>query len=210
MKHARLLLSLTLALTAGCAAKISLPLNDPQLGEAREAIKQARQADAEQCAPALQAKAVASLYWAAHEITEEEYHPDENASLIANAVRYARQAEAKAKKMCWRLEGVHFAFDSAELTPDSRTTLDDAVAKLKKARHIRVEIAAHTDSIGTEDYNLKLSERRAKAVFDYFVTHGIDGSRLTVKGYGESQPVASNDTKEGRALNRRVELRVQQ
>ena len=71
-----------------------------------------------------------------------------------------------------------------------------------------VEVAGHTDSIGTEEYNEGLSQRRAQSVLDYLVEQGINASRMTAKGYGESQPIASNDTSEGRAKNRRTELVV--
>ena len=71
-----------------------------------------------------------------------------------------------------------------------------------------VEVAGHTDSRTSDAYNQALSQRRAKVVFDYLVAHGIDASRMTWKGYGESQPIATNDTAEGRAQNRRTELIV--
>ena len=71
-----------------------------------------------------------------------------------------------------------------------------------------VEVAGHTDSTGAEEYNQGLSERRANSVKDYLVSKGVQAQRLQAKGYGESMPVASNDTKEGRAENRRVELIV--
>ena len=69
-----------------------------------------------------------------------------------------------------------------------------------------IAVNGYTDGIGGEAYNQKLSERRAGSVVDYFVKGGLDKSRFTAKGYGEAQPVAPNDTKEGRAKNRRVEL----
>jgi OOP family OmpA-OmpF porin len=71
-----------------------------------------------------------------------------------------------------------------------------------------VEVAGHTDSTGSETYNQGLSERRANSVKDYLTSQGVTATRLSAKGYGEAQPVASNDTKEGRAENRRVELIV--
>jgi OOP family OmpA-OmpF porin len=106
------------------------------------------------------------------------------------------------------LEGVHFDFDKATLKPEARAILDQAAALLAKHERVVVEVAGHTDSIGTEEYNQGLSERRAQAVQDYLVGKGIRASRLSAKGYGESMPVASNDNKEGRAENRRVELVV--
>lgn len=74
---------------------------------------------------------------------------------------------------------------------------------------LKVEIAGHTDNIGTAAYNMQLSQRRAEAVKDYLVKKGIDPRRITAKGYGKTRPLASNDDeKEGRELNRRVEFRV--
>jgi OOP family OmpA-OmpF porin len=78
---------------------------------------------------------------------------------------------------------------------------------LKRNADDKIEIAGHTDSQGDAEYNQGLSERRAQAVADYLVAHGANGSNLAVKGYGESHPVADNGSKEGRAANRRVELR---
>ncbi|MGH8279856.1 MAG: OmpA family protein [Gammaproteobacteria bacterium] len=106
------------------------------------------------------------------------------------------------------LPGVDFAHNSAVLTPSSRGTLDNAVQTLKNNMHINAEVAGYTSSTGTAAYNLKLSQRRAESVMKYLVGHGIDAGRLTAKGYGEADPVASNKTAAGRAKNRRVELRV--
>ena len=107
------------------------------------------------------------------------------------------------------LKGVNFDSDSANLRPESSAILDDAVATLKRYPQLRIEVAGHTDSSHTDAHNLILSKNRAQAVSDYFVQHGIDAARLVPKGYGESQPVADNATIEGRAVNRRVEMRLQ-
>jgi OOP family OmpA-OmpF porin len=106
------------------------------------------------------------------------------------------------------LEGVNFDFDKATLKPETMVILNEAAALLDKHERVVVEVAGHTDSIGTETYNQGLSERRAKAVQDYLVSKGVKASRLSAKGYGESLPIASNDTEAGRAENRRVELIV--
>ena len=106
------------------------------------------------------------------------------------------------------LEGVHFDFDKATLRPEAIVILNQAVGLLKTQNRVVVEIAGHTDSVGSEQYNQALSERRAIAVKDYLESQGISATRLTARGYGEAQPVASNDTEEGRAQNRRVELIV--
>lgn len=107
----------------------------------------------------------------------------------------------------YKLERVNFEFDSAKLTADSTASLDAAVQILKRHSDLKVEVAGHTDSVGNDDYNMGLSERRAQAVADYLIANGADAANITVKGYGETDPVADNGTEEGRAANRRVELR---
>jgi OOP family OmpA-OmpF porin len=82
----------------------------------------------------------------------------------------------------------------------------DEAAQIMKEEDLSVVAEGHTDSIGSVSYNLKLSERRANSVRDYLITQGVPADRLEAKGFGKSQPVASNDTPEGRAMNRRVEL----
>ena len=106
------------------------------------------------------------------------------------------------------LEGVNFDFNKSSLRPESYAILDGNIAKLK-ANTKKVTVEGHTDNIGSDAYNDKLSNKRAKTVSDYFVSKGIDASRLTAVGKGESSPIASNDTEEGRFKNRRVELRAQ-
>lgn len=113
------------------------------------------------------------------------------------------------------LKGVKFDFDKATLRPESKTILDRAIRTLKDKPKVDVLVAGHTDAIGTEQYNQGLSERRAKAVYDYLVAGGVNAGRLTTKGFGESEPIAPNqnpdgtDNPEGRQENRRVELQVQ-
>lgn len=107
------------------------------------------------------------------------------------------------------LEGVHFAFDSAELRPGAEQRLDEAVRKLTDNKQANVAVIGHTDSIGTESYNQDLSLRRARSVVDYLTSHGVDSHRLRIDGRGESEPIATNETREGRAMNRRVEFVVE-
>ncbi|MCF6300016.1 MAG: OmpA family protein [Proteobacteria bacterium] len=104
------------------------------------------------------------------------------------------------------LQGVHFDFDKSTLKTESVAILDAAVRTLGEHGIILVEVAGHTDSRASDSYNQKLSESRARVVFDYLVAHGISADRMTWKGYGESSPIATNDTDEGRAKNRRTEL----
>lgn len=106
------------------------------------------------------------------------------------------------------LKGVNFENNSAKLTAASTSVLDDVVATLKKNPDVKAEVAGHTDGSGTHSYNVSLSNRRAQAVRQYLIDNGIDANRLTAKGYGPDYPVASNSTREGRAKNRRVELRI--
>lgn len=104
------------------------------------------------------------------------------------------------------LQGVNFDNDKATLLPQAQTTLDQAAATLKEWGDVKVEVAGHTDSVASDAYNMKLSQRRADAVRDYLISKGIAASRLTAKGYGESKPIADNNTEAGRYQNRRVEL----
>jgi OOP family OmpA-OmpF porin len=102
--------------------------------------------------------------------------------------------------------GVHFAFDSAQLTAKGRAILDELIPGLKANPGMKVTLAGHTCSIGSERYNQGLSERRAQSVYNYLAANGIAAERMTVFGYGEMRPAFSNDTEEGRAKNRRVEV----
>lgn len=106
------------------------------------------------------------------------------------------------------LKGVVFEFDSTRLTEDAKKILDQVAETLNGYPEIKVEISGHTDNVGSDAYNLGLSERRAIAVKDYLTDHSVDAARMTPVGYGKAQPIDTNDTEEGRATNRRVELRV--
>ena len=101
---------------------------------------------------------------------------------------------------------VLFDFDKSELRPESITELERVVKFMNDVPFATAKIDGHTDSVGTEAYNLALSDRRAKAVFDYLSSRGVDPSRLKSQGFGEANPIAPNDTAEGRQLNRRVML----
>ena len=105
------------------------------------------------------------------------------------------------------LHGVTFDFDSARLTPNARTILRNVAERLAYHHKTEVEISGHTDSVGSRAYNQRLSERRAEAVRDYLIELGVDAERLTAVGFGPEQPIASNDTEEGREVNRRIEIK---
>lgn len=101
---------------------------------------------------------------------------------------------------------VTFDFDSSQLTSDAQNALNEVSNVLREYTDTRVNIAGHTDSTGEASYNQRLSERRAQSVGNYLSQSGVSSSRLNTTGYGENQPVASNDSDAGRAQNRRVEI----
>ncbi|MBC7622845.1 MAG: OmpA family protein [Aeromicrobium sp.] len=99
-----------------------------------------------------------------------------------------------------------FDFDKSVLKPDGKKSIDEAIAKMKQVDVEMVIATGHTDSVGTDAYNQKLSERRATTVKEYMVSQGISAAKITMLGKGETQPVATNKTSEGRAKNRRVDI----
>ena len=106
------------------------------------------------------------------------------------------------------LKDVYFETGKATLTIGSYPALNDLVGALKANLSMIIEIAGHTDNIGSPETNMKLSQERAQTVKQYLITKGISATRLTAKGYGDSQPVADNDTEPGRKQNRRTEIRI--
>jgi outer membrane protein OmpA-like peptidoglycan-associated protein len=107
-----------------------------------------------------------------------------------------------------RLKNIYFDFDKTTLKKESFVELNKVVDFLKQNSHVEIEISGHTDSKGSDDYNLNLSQGRSQAVVDYIVSQGIDQFRMTAHGYGETKPIDSNDTDAGRANNRRVEFTI--
>ena len=104
------------------------------------------------------------------------------------------------------LTGPSFEFDKARLTSEGRAHVDHAVQIMQESPSMRVVVEGNTDSIGSDAYNMKLSQRRADTVRDYMVQKGISASRIRTAAYGETRPIASNKTAEGRAQNRRVDI----
>jgi outer membrane protein OmpA-like peptidoglycan-associated protein len=104
--------------------------------------------------------------------------------------------------------GILFDVDKAALKNEYKSELSELATILNKYNDTNILLAGHTDSTGSEDYNLELSRRRAQSVADYLGAQNVDTSRSIVEGYGESQPIASNETLEGRSQNRRVEVAV--
>lgn len=107
-----------------------------------------------------------------------------------------------------RLKNIYFDFDKTTLKSESFTELNKVVDFLKRNETVEIEISGHTDSKGADTYNETLSQGRSQSVVDYLISQGIEGARLSAHGYGESRPIETNDTEEGRANNRRVEFTV--
>ncbi|MCF8226998.1 MAG: OmpA family protein [Bacteroidales bacterium] len=106
------------------------------------------------------------------------------------------------------LNNIFFDFDSYQLKEDSRVELEMVIEFLKKNEGLRIEISGHTDTTGDDTYNMELSEKRAGEVVQYLVNKGIDADRLESRGYGDTMPIKENTTEEGRAANRRTEMKV--
>jgi outer membrane protein OmpA-like peptidoglycan-associated protein len=107
-----------------------------------------------------------------------------------------------------QLQDITFETGKADLKPESNEELDRLVSLLEGNQTIKVEISAHTDDVGNDDSNMKLSEKRAKTVVDYLVSKNIKADRMIAKGYGETQPLVPNDTDENKAKNRRVQFKI--
>lgn len=119
-------------------------------------------------------------------------------------IALAPEAAPVPKKLV--LEGVNFDFDESVIRPEDQANIDKDIATLEQWGKVNIEVAGHTDSRGSDEYNMTLSQQRADAVRNHLIKKGIEADRLTAVGYGESQPVADNATDEGRFKNRRVEL----
>jgi len=102
----------------------------------------------------------------------------------------------------------HFDFDKSDLKAGDKKELDDTAAKMKNLKVDSISVIGHTDNVGTDAYNQKLSERRADAVKNYLVGKGVSAGTIQTQGKGESQPVADNKTADGRAKNRRVDVEI--
>lgn len=130
-----------------------------------------------------------------------------------NDCRKPRADEPVDEKGCaiervYILKGVTFEFDSDRLTQQGKTSLQVIADALKAYPEIRFELSGHTCSMGSDEYNLQLSDRRARSAGKYLVELGVNAGRMTAKGFGETQPVDTNDNVAGREYNRRVELKV--
>lgn len=104
--------------------------------------------------------------------------------------------------------GVQYKVNSAEIMPDTYSYIDQLFDYMTGKEGVKIEIGGHTDSDGSDEANMKLSKARAESVKTYLVNKGVDTTRITAKGYGESVPIASNDTEEGKQQNRRTEVKI--
>lgn len=104
--------------------------------------------------------------------------------------------------------GITFAFNDASVQPQFRPTLDEVASILSQYPKTYIDVYGHTDSDGSDAYNQTLSERRAQSVAGYLTSHGVQSARIATRGFGETQPIASNATEEGKAANRRVEIKI--
>ena len=115
----------------------------------------------------------------------------------------SRETLVKVKEIASK---IYFETNSDVLKEESKKELDALAEILKLNNQIKIDVQGHTDNVGAADYNMELSQKRANAVRQYLIEKGLDPSRIIAKGYGQTKPVATNDTDEGKAQNRRVEL----
>jgi outer membrane protein OmpA-like peptidoglycan-associated protein len=133
---------------------------------------------------------------------------DKQAAQIKNDIPGAKVERVEEGIKVEFNEKILFAFSKSDLGDSAKTNLNKLVAILNQYPNTNIEIQGHTDSRGTDEYNMGLSQRRASTVRDYLVSQGIAGIRVTTRGFGESAPAYSNDTPEGMAQNRRVEFLI--
>jgi outer membrane protein OmpA-like peptidoglycan-associated protein len=185
-----------------------------ELVEAEKAVEEAQKAGKDkQCPEAFNdAKNMKDnafkTYWVCR--TDEARKLAQEATNKAKALCLKPVAVAKELKVIDRMTlMINFGFNKSNIRKADQAELKRAIEFIKKYPKTKIQIEGHTDDIGSEKYNQKLSERRATTVKKYLVKEGgIDAARLTTVGYGETKPVASNKTKEGRAKNRRVEILI--
>lgn len=134
------------------------------------------------------------------------HYMDEQAAKIEEDLEGAKVERVGEGILITFESGILFDIDSYALKPATKTNADELSRTLNKYDDTEIRILGHTDNTGTEEYNMKLSKKRAAAVHDYLVSKAVANGRLTDTGYGETDPIATNETVEGRELNRRVEI----
>lgn len=161
-------------------------LADAQGGELYEVPYDAAQAAADKAAQ--------------HQADADMYCTEEIKRIIAELPKDTHYVQVES------LPGVVFAEGSAQLTPEAKAILEAVASRLVREEGM-LEVAGHTSNTGSAEFNMMLSQKRADAVRDFLISQGVEASRLTAQGYGEEQPVATNDTKAGQQANKRVEIR---
>ncbi|MCK4233891.1 OmpA family protein, partial [candidate division WOR-3 bacterium] len=142
-------------------------------------------------------------------VEAEDYETGFYLEVISAGEKNVVEIEMLKRGMVFTIKGINFDFNKSTIKPESYPIIDEAAAILTRHPEISVEIQGHTDSVGSDAYNLKLSDARANSVRDYLIrVHHIEASRLFAHGYGESRPIADNSTDEGRAQNRRVDFLI--
>ena len=135
-----------------------------------------------------------------------EYTPKECYSIEEIQAFITLKMSIDDKRIC--MFDMKFEFASSVLKKESEKQLDKFVEMYRKSPTMKLLINGHTDNVGSDEYNQKLSEDRAKSVYDYFLKHGIPADKMSVKGFGSKYPIDTNETEEGRAKNRRVEVDI--
>ena len=210
-------------IASGCAVSKETMM---AYNEAKETFQKATEAGAKKCAPCQYATAEASLALADHGIEKRWY---ESSAKFDIAIKVAKEKSLEALKLtpCEKpapppapppppppkpapvFENIYFNENKTNIDPVAAKASDRDGAMLKENPDIKVEIGGHTDSLGSEKANQKISEKRAESVKKYLMDKfNVPGDRMIVKGYGSTKPIADNGTKEGRAKNRRVELKI--
>lgn len=154
---------------------------------------------------ALSAQAVATTVEVSPEPWQWKYDERENRPK-ARWYRFSNGKMVESQPTPLTLEGVNFEVDSSQLSEAAFPVLDGNIASLMAHPTVSVTIAGHADADGGESYNQVLSESRAQSVYDYFIAGGISADRLRTQGFGESLPIADNQSYSGKAKNRRIEL----
>jgi len=208
---------LSLLFLIGCAGRQFAPkyavwYYPPELVQADRAIMDAKKAGKDKTCP-VEFKEAKDMKKKAYEVylacnTKEGIALAQKATKMAKALCPAHPK--KPEKVIDRMTlMINFDFDKSNIREADRNELEKGLKFIKKYPKAKIRLEGHTDSVGTDAYNQGLSERRAAATKKYFVDEGkIDGKRISTIGYGESKPVASNKTSEGRAKNRRVEILI--
>ncbi len=210
-----LISAFTVVLCSGCATA-PLDLQQSRLNEARTLIKQAHRADAEQCAPKLQAEAVAQLAHAAHELTERsEAHWQYNRDPLQRAIHAAHAALRRCAGTTHKkatpsrsplLATIYFPYNQAIITKQEKQTLTKLLGSLRRTTRLFLE--GHADERGSRRYNKTLSLRRAQNVADFLIRNGLPRNNIAeVTGFGETRPAVAGHDERAWSRNRRVEIR---